>query len=132
MNKQRSALLHHLMIADAAISGVTGLALMAGAGTLSTLLGVPEPVMRYSGLILIPFAVMVLYWSNPTRMSKPRVWTVIALNIAWVIASVLVLVAGWLEPTALGVAFVLFQAVVVAGFAELQYVGLRSLTVSVT
>jgi hypothetical protein len=127
-----SPLLHRLLIADAAISGVTGLALMAGAGMLSTLLGVPEPLMRYSGLILLPFAVVVFYWSNPARLSRPRVWTVIALNIAWVIGSVLLLAAGLIEPTALGVVFVLFQAVVVAGLAELQYMGLRSLAGAAT
>ena len=125
--QQPSPLLHRSMIADATISGATGLMLMAGAGMLTTLLGMPESLMRYAGLILLPFAAMVFYWSNPARLSRPRVWTIIALNIAWVVASVLLLAAGWTEPTALGVAFVLFQAVVVAVFAELQYAGLKSL-----
>jgi uncharacterized membrane protein len=119
------------MIADAAITGLTGLALIAGAGMLSSLLGVPQSLMRNAGLILIPYAVMVFYWSSPVRLSRPRVWTVIGLNLAWVVASVLLLLtAGWIEPTALGVAFVLFQAVVVAVFTELQYAGLRSLSVN--
>ena len=125
--QQPSPLLHRSMIADATISGATGLMLMAGAGMLTTLLGMPESLMRYAGLILLPFAAMVFYWSNPARLSRPRVWTIIALNIAWVVASVLLLAAGWTEATALGVAFVLFQAVVVAVFAELQYAGLKSL-----
>jgi hypothetical protein len=34
-------------------------------------------------------------------------------------------VSGGIAPTTLGVVFVLFQAVAVAGFADLQYVGLR-------
>lgn len=127
---QPSPLLHRSMIADAAITGLTGLALIAGAGMLSSLLGVPQSLMRNAGLILIPYAVMVFYWSSPVRLSRPRVWTVIGLNLAWVVASVLLLTAGWIEPTALGVAFVLFQAVVVAVFAELQYAGLRSLSVN--
>lgn len=128
--QQPSHLLHRSMIADAAITGVTGLALIAGAGMLNSLLGVPEALMRNAGLILIPFAVMVFYWSSPARLSRPRVWAVIGLNLAWVVASVLLLTAGWIELTALGVAFVLFQAVVVAVFAELQYAGLRALSVN--
>jgi hypothetical protein len=50
---------------------------------------------------------------------------VIAANIAWVGASALVLLTGWIDPNGLGVAFVVLQAVVVAGLAELQYAGLR-------
>jgi hypothetical protein len=50
---------------------------------------------------------------------------VIATNAAWVLASILLLVSGWIEPTVLGYAFVIAQALVVALFAEVQYLGLR-------
>jgi hypothetical protein len=48
-----------------------------------------------------------------------------AANVIWVVASILVLVSGAIAPTALGIAFVIFQAIVVAGFADLQFTGLR-------
>jgi hypothetical protein len=66
---------------------------------------------------------MVLFFSR--HVTRPRVWTVVALNIAWVIASVVVLLGGVIEPTSVGIAFVVFQALVVAGLAELQVFGLR-------
>jgi hypothetical protein len=113
------------MLADAIISGATGLLMLAGASVLTSWLGVPAPLMRYAGLILLPFAAMVLYLARTPLVSRAGVRLVIALNVAWVAASILVLVAGWIEPTTLGMAFVIFQAVVVAGFAELQYTGLR-------
>jgi hypothetical protein len=113
------------MIADAVVTGMTGLALFAGAGLLHDLLGVPVALMRYTGLILIPFAAVVFYWSDPARLSRSRAWTVITLNLAWVAASVMLLVTDWIAPTSLGIAFVLFQAVVVAIFAERQFTGLR-------
>jgi hypothetical protein len=122
-------LLERSMIADALITGMTGVALVAGAGLLHELLGVPVALMRYAGLILIPYAAIVFYWSDPTRLSRPRAWTVIALNLAWVAASVMLLLADWIAPTSLGIAFVLFQAVIVALFAELQYTGLRKIGV---
>jgi hypothetical protein len=56
------------------------------------------------------------------------VWLVIGLNLAWVAASVLVLIAGWIEPNGWDLAVVLVQAAVVAAFGELQYAGLRALT----
>jgi hypothetical protein len=40
---------------------------------------------------------------------------------------VALLFTGWIDPTLLGVAFILMQAVVVAAFAELQVIGLRRL-----
>lgn len=123
--QQASKFLRGSMLADAVISGATGLLMLAGAGVLTSWLGVPAPLMRYVGLILLPFAAMVLYLARMPLVSRAGVRLVIALNVAWVAASILVLVAGWIEPTTLGMAFVIFQAVVVAGFAELQYTGLR-------
>lgn len=123
-------ILRRFLLADAAISGATGVLMLAGAGVLAAWLGLPEALMRWAGLVLIPFALGVLLVARAHVPSRPRVLTVIALNLAWAIASVLLLAAGWIQPTALGIAFVLFQAVVVAGFAELQYAGLRRAHVS--
>jgi hypothetical protein len=117
--------LQRALLADAAISGATGLMLLLGAGILSQWLGVPAPLLRYTGAILVPFAVAVLYISAPPRLTRGAVQTVMASNIVWVVASVVVLVSGAIAPTALGAVFVIFQAVVVAGFAELQFTGLR-------
>jgi hypothetical protein len=63
--------------------------------------------------------------SRRESLSLGSVWFVIALNTAWVAASVLLLVSGLIDPTALGSAFIVVQAIVVAVFVELQYVGLR-------
>ena len=122
---QPSRLLRGSMLMDAVISGATGLLLVAGAGLLTSLLGVPEALMRYAGLILLPFAAIVLYLARAPQPSRTSVQAVIVLNVAWAAGSMLLLVSGWIEPTWLGMAFVTFQAVVVAGFAELQYAGLR-------
>lgn len=125
MSGHASRFLRGWMLADAVISGATGLLMLAGAGLLAGLLGVPAPVMRYAGLMLLPFSAMVLYLARSPQLSAGGVRIVIALNVAWVAASILVLVAGWIEPTTLGLAFVIFQAAVVAGFAEMQVTGLR-------
>lgn len=120
-----SRLLRGSLMADAAISGVTGLILAGGAGLLGDLLGVPEGLMRYAGLSLLPFAAVVLYLALSPGPPRAGVWTIIAANLLWAAASVLLLLSGAIEPTTLGMAFVIFQAVVVAGFADLQYVALR-------
>ncbi|HSC26793.1 MAG TPA: hypothetical protein VLD67_05940 [Vicinamibacterales bacterium] len=129
MPAHRALTLRRLLLADAAISGATGILMLLGAGLLSSLLDLPASLVRYAGLVLIPFALTVLYWSSPERLSRGRVRTVIALNLAWVAGSVLVLIAGWIDPNVLGAAFVIVQAVVVMVLAELQYTGLRSMPV---
>jgi hypothetical protein len=55
------------------------------------------------------------------------VWIVILGNVAWVLDSALVLVGGFEHPTALGTAYVIAQAVVVAVLAELELTGLRKI-----
>jgi len=125
MTLNSAATLRLLLTADALISGATGVAMIAAAEMLEPLLNVPAMVMRSAGVILLPFAAMVFFFSRPEQLRRSRVWVVISLNVAWVAASVLVLLIGWIQPTTLGLAFVVFQAVVVAGLAELQFTGLR-------
>jgi hypothetical protein len=53
------------------------------------------------------------------------VWAIIIINTLWALDSVALLLSGWVAPNALGYAFVVLQAVVVAVVAELQYTGMR-------
>lgn len=125
MNLSSAVTLRFLMAIDAVISGVTGMAMIVAADVLEPLLNVPATLMRSAGAMLLPFAVLVFFFSRPAQLTPSRAWVVIALNVGWVAASLLVLITGWIQPTTLGLAFVLFQAVVVAALAELQFTGLR-------
>lgn len=123
--RNSSILLRRSLTADAAISGSTGLLLLFGATLLEGLLGIPAMLMRLAGISLLPFAAAVLYLARQDSPQRPGVRTVIGLNAGWVVASVLLLLSGWIDPTGLGVAFVILQALAVAAFAELQYTALR-------
>jgi hypothetical protein len=125
MKMNSAAALGVLLTIDALISGATGVAMILAAGVLESFLNVPAVVMRSAGVMLLPFAGMVFFFSRPAQLTPVRVRAVIALNVAWVAASILVLVTGWIQPSTLGVAFVVFQALVVAALAELQFAGLR-------
>lgn len=117
--------LRRALAVDGLISGAMGLLMVAGAPLLGDAFELPAALVRYVGLVLVPFAVAVWYLSRRRVMSASGVRAVIAANIAWVGASALVLLTGWIDPNGVGVAFVIVQAVVVAGLAELQYAGLR-------
>jgi len=50
---------------------------------------------------------------------------VIAINAAWAIASIVLLLSGWGSPTLFGQALIVMQTIAVGVFAELQFIGLR-------
>jgi hypothetical protein len=120
-----SLFLRRSLILDAAASGATGALMLAGAGVLEGWLGVPTALMRGAGLVLVPYVAFVGYLAARQTLTPAAVWTVIVANMLWAAASVALLLSGWIAPTALGYAFVIAQAVVVAAFGELQYVGMR-------
>jgi hypothetical protein len=125
MTTNPTQFLRNVLLLDAAASGATGLLLIAGAGLLEGLLGLPVALMREAGLILVPYVAFVVWTGTRAEMARGAVWTIIAANVLWAVASVCLLVSGLVAPTALGYAFVIAQAAVVAILGELQYAGLR-------
>jgi len=117
--------LRNVLLLDAAASGATGLLLIAGAGLLDGLLGLPVALMREAGLILVPYVAFVAWVGTRQTIARSAVWTIIVANAVWTVASIGLLVSGWVAPTALGYAFVIAQAAVVALLGELQYAGLK-------
>jgi hypothetical protein len=125
MSAHHSTFVRRILVADAAISGATGVLMVAGSGFLEGLLGVSSGLLRYAGVSLLPFAFAVAWLARRNDLSRAGVWAVIAANALWALDSVVLLFTGWIAPTMLGYTFIVFQAAVVAGLAELQYVGLR-------
>lgn len=110
---------------DAVASGATGLLLAFGSGPLQDLLGLNAAVTQPAGLFLVAWALGVAALALQVRPSRPLVMAVIAVNALWAVESVMTLMLGWLQPNMLGVAFVIAQAAVVAGFAALQAFAVR-------
>jgi hypothetical protein len=119
-----SMFLRRALAIDAAASGATALLVIAAASPLEGLLGLPAALLRGAGLVLIPYVAFVVYAATRATVSPPAVWSIIIANGLWAAASALLLISGWVTPNALGYAFVIGQAVVVALLGELQYVGL--------
>lgn len=124
-NHTNETLLRRALLADAVISGATGVLMAAGASLLSDLLQLPEPLLRFAGLALLPFAAFVAAVAMRARLPRAAAWAVVLVNGLWALDSVMLLVAGWVAPNLLGAGFVLAQAAVVAGLAALQVKGLR-------
>jgi hypothetical protein len=110
--------LRRTLAVDAATCASMGALLVALPAPLAGVLGLPAELLFYAGLALLPCAALML----AARRSRALAWLVVAGNAAWIAGSVVVLLVC--SPTALGYAFVIAQALVVAGLAELEYVGL--------
>jgi len=123
-----SVLLKWALLGDGIASAASGLLMLAGADMLDELTGLPTGLLRYAGLFLLPYAALVGWMGLRPRPPRWLVWTVVVGNLAWTVESALLLLSGWVQPTAYGIAFVLAEAAVVALFAELQFIGLRRST----
>ena len=122
---RQNTFLRYTLLADAVASGTTGLMMIAAAGLLEGLLGLPTALMREAGLVLVPYVAFVAWVGTRAAIARPAVQAIIAMNVLWVLGSVALLVGGFVAPTVLGYAFVIMQAVVVGVLAELQLIGLR-------
>lgn len=120
-----SLTLRQILTIDAVSSGAMAVLLLAGGGLLEGLLGIPAGFLRGAGAILVPFAAFVGWLASRPAPARAAVWIVVAANLLWAVESILVLFAGWFSPTALGLAFVIGQAIFVAAMAELQIMALR-------
>jgi hypothetical protein len=123
--EESRGLLRPALKLDAAASGALGVLALAAGTVLDGLLGTPLALLVPVGLFLVVFAAFVWGVGARRRINRKAAWAVVAVNALWVLASVVVLLAGWFPLTVLGVAFVLAQAAAVFLFAYLQLLGLR-------
>lgn len=117
--------LRNALTIDAVVTGANGIAYVAAAGLLDELLGMPAGVIRAIGAFLLAYAVAVGAVRTPRSISRPLAYGVVAANAAWAVGSVAAAAVGWHSPTVAGSIWIVMQAVVVAGFAELQLTALR-------
>lgn len=120
-----STFLRRALGLDAVASAATGVLLAAGGEFVADLLGLEATLTRPLGLFLVGYAGVIAWLASRAALPAGAVWTVIALNTAWAVESLVSLATGFLAPSALGIAFVIAQALIVGLFAGLQFVGLR-------
>ncbi|MGN9842880.1 hypothetical protein ACTMTI_32635 [Nonomuraea sp. H19] len=113
------------LAADAVVTGGNGLVYLAFAGFVSDLLGPDAALLRGIGVFLLVYGAAVGLLATRRAISPAATKAVIALNIIWTLGSVAAVVTGALNFTTAGAIWAIAQALTVAGFAELQIMGLR-------
>jgi len=118
--------LRTLLYVDAATCGGMGVVLAIGSGLIADLARLPAELVFYTGLVLLPIAAFMAFVAARPVPPVAGVWLIVVGNVLWVAASGLLLVSGLISPNALGWAFVIAQALVVAVLARLEFGALRS------
>jgi hypothetical protein len=120
----RTPLLATSVKLDAAMSGSAGALLVAGAAWLDGPTGIETGWLVGIGLFFLAYAATL---AAIVRAGSPPslVRLVVLGNAAWVVLSVVALLADWLTPTTTGSVLIGLQAAAVALVAELQWLALR-------
>ncbi|MER7754300.1 hypothetical protein [Kitasatospora sp. NPDC097643] len=109
---------------DALVTGGNGLSYLAFAGPIGDLLGIGRATLLDLGAFLTVYALAVGVLAARRQPPRLAVRTVIDLNAAWVVLS-LVAMELWFEPTGAGFVWIPLQAAVVALFVGLQFTAQR-------
>jgi hypothetical protein len=110
--------LRQVLWLDAVTCALMGAALIAASGWLSAYTAIPQPLLFWAGVVLVPIAIfMALVGWRPSAFGA---WIIIAGNVVWVAASI-ALLAVLIAPNFWGVAFIVVQAVAVAALAWLEF-----------
>ena len=118
--------LPRVMAADALSCAATGAVQLGLTDALARLTGLPAVLLTGTGVFLLVYAALAAWMARRPVPPRRLIGLVIAGNLAWAVGGVALLASGLVAQTALGVAWVLAQAVVVVVLAELQWMGLRA------
>lgn len=114
-----------ILILDAVTCAAMAALLLLAPGLVAGLTQIAPSVLFWAGLILVPVAA---FMAIIARSLTPPAWAVqviVAGNVLWVLASVLLPISNWMTPNALGWTFLLVQAGIVIVFAWLEWAAAR-------
>ena len=117
--------LPNVMWADAASCAAPGALQVAFTDALARLTGLPAPLLMGTGVFLLSYAAAAAFMASRSTPPRTLIGLVVFGNFGWAVACIALLVSGVFTVTALGVAWVIAQAICVVVLAELQWTGLR-------
>lgn len=119
--------IRRMLTLNAAFSGMGGLAAALFAAPLSDAIDLPVAALRVVGIGLVGYAALLLLWARRPVFRAAEGWAAIIADAGWVVGTVVLLVAFDVTNRA-GRALLIAVAVVVAAFAEGQYLAIRKLS----
>lgn len=112
--------------ADGIATLASGVLLAALSGVIDSALGFSTAHLLGVGAFFIVYAIGVLIVATRKDIPRRPAAVIIGLNAMWAVDSLIVLAAGWIDPTALGTALTLAIAAFTAAMAAVQAYTLRA------
>ncbi len=123
---QPSSLLRRALLGNSIFSTLSGLFFLFDAAPIAAFLGLDMPMMiQVLGVNLLVFAVIVYKVATATPINRTLASIIIALDVAWVVGSIVLIFSNLLPLTTSGKWGIAIVADIVACFAIAQYIGLR-------
>ena len=123
-----SRLLRRVLLGNAAFSTLTGFISILDAATLTRAFAIPDEWLLPSlGIQLLLFASAIVWVTTRPKLPMALVWTIIGLDIAWVVGSAALLPFVSDTLSAAGISALILIALGVSGFAGGQIAGIRRL-----
>ncbi|TNJ34797.1 hypothetical protein [Arenimonas terrae] len=113
-------ILRRLLVVDAITCLAMGAALIFATSPLAELTRLPPDLLLAAGLVLLPIAGFMLVLARRLSPSPAGVRVVIAGNVLWVLASVLLPLSPQIDPSGIGLLGLMAQAAGVAMLAALE------------
>lgn len=121
------SLLRKVLLINAGISLASAALMILGSGALAEPLGIPSAFLFTVGAALLPFILFLYAIGVSSPMNKAGVQVVFVGDVAWVVASGLLLASNALPLTTAGFVFIELMAAAVAVFAFFEWRGLRQM-----
>lgn len=121
-----SPLLKFALITDAVVTGAVAAIQLLLPQLLADQLVLPRALLLGTGAFMVVYTALLVLLANSKVVRVAIIELVIIGNIGWAIGCVVLLAAGFVAPSGLGIAFVAIQALAVLVFAGLEFGGLRA------
>ncbi len=94
-------------------------------GFMSNLLGLSQPILVWTGWLMVAYAVFIILIVSRKAISRSLVKVLIAGNLLWIAGCIELLVVGQGTLTTLGIAYIGVQIVTVGLLTMMEWRGLR-------
>ncbi|TNC47730.1 hypothetical protein FHG66_16070 [Rubellimicrobium rubrum] len=125
MSSRSLPTLSTILVLDAVACLAMGLGLASVAPAIAGFTDLPSAFVRAAGVVLLPIGVFILMVASRSEIRAWAVPLIVTGNLAWVLLSVSLPLAGLVQPNALGWAFLLGQALAVATLTALEHTQAR-------
>lgn len=117
---------HRAVLIDATATAATAVLLLAGRSLLYPYFGLSSPVlMDLTAVAFIAYAALIALVARRDVITRSTLLTIAGANVAYVAASVVLLVLFWGQLHPIGRTVIVAVALVVEAFAALQFVAAR-------